>query len=193
MIYIKNLANAMTIFRIVGTICLCFLEPLTVYFFTLYFLCGLSDMLDGFIARKTGNTTAAGAMLDSVADFIFLSVMLIIFIPFLPWKLWIAVWIGAIALLRLVSLSIGFAKYHTAASLHTVLNKAAGFLLFAFPVLYRLTGMETTAIILCGISSLAAVEELFITIKSKSLNRDIAGYLQQNTSDIRNKQEMKSE
>ncbi len=147
-------------------------------------------MLDGFIARKTGNTTAAGAMLDSLADFIFLSVMLIIFIPFFPWKLWIAVWIGAIALLRLISLLIGFAKYHTAAFLHTVLNKVAGFFLFAFPVLYYLAGMEATAIILCGISSLAAVEELFITIKSKSLNRDIAGYLQQNTSDIKNKQVM---
>ncbi len=190
MIYIKNLPNIMTIFRIAGTICLCFLEPLTVSFFTVYFLCGLSDMLDGFIARKTGNTTEAGAMLDSVADFIFLSVMLIIFIPLLPWKLWIAAWIGAIALLRLVSLSIGFVKYHTAAFLHTVLNKAAGFFLFAFPLIYLLAGMEKTAIILCAISSLAAVEELLITMKSDSLNRDIAGYLQQKTANNKNKHDI---
>ncbi|MBQ5555857.1 MAG: CDP-alcohol phosphatidyltransferase family protein, partial [Erysipelotrichaceae bacterium] len=48
----KNLANIITFTRILGTLCLIFLTPLTLPFFVVYIWCGLSDVLDGFVARK---------------------------------------------------------------------------------------------------------------------------------------------
>lgn len=172
----KVLVNLITLGRIAGAVYLLFLEPLTVSFFLLYALCGVTDMLDGFIARKTGNATVTGAMLDSMADLIFFAAVLVIFIPILPWKLWIAVWICLIAACRFTGLYIGFMKFHKAAFLHTVGNKVTGAFLFAFPILYLLWGMEVTAAVLCGIASLSAAEELLIAVKSNYLDRDIAGY-----------------
>ena len=40
-------------------------------FWTLYALCGISDMVDGWLARRLHAETKAGAILDSVADLSF--------------------------------------------------------------------------------------------------------------------------
>ena len=48
-----------------------------------YIYCGISDILDGFIARKTKNESEIGAKLDSVSDIIFVVVAMIKILPFL--------------------------------------------------------------------------------------------------------------
>ena len=52
-------------------------------FFAIYALTGLTDVLDGWIARKMGSASQFGAKLDSVADLIFYAVMLIMIFPIL--------------------------------------------------------------------------------------------------------------
>jgi len=138
-----------------------------------YVLCCISDVLDGYIARKTKTTSKVGEKLDSVADFILVAVMLIIFIPLLVWEQWMLYWICIIALARFLSLAIGFAKYHDLSYLHTYANKITGVALACFPILYQVFGLTITVFILCGIASLSAFEELIITIISKKLNRNI--------------------
>ena len=49
----KNLANIITTTRLIGTIALLFTEPLSKAFYAIYIWCGFSDILDGFVARKT--------------------------------------------------------------------------------------------------------------------------------------------
>ena len=39
-------------------------------FLAIYLYCGFSDVLDGYIARKTGTQSLTGARLDSLADFV---------------------------------------------------------------------------------------------------------------------------
>ena len=138
-------------------------------------MCGLSDILDGFIARKMNISSKSGAILDSVADLIFIAVMLLIFVPILSFELWLLIWITAIAVIRLSSLIIGFIKYQAFAYLHTYANKITGVVLFCFPVLYHLTDLTITGMVLCSIASLSALEEFVITIKEKELNRNIFG------------------
>lgn len=46
-------------------------ETFSIPFYIIYFYCGISDMLDGYIARKIKNTSQIGAILDSIADIIF--------------------------------------------------------------------------------------------------------------------------
>ncbi|EOY7169927.1 TPA: CDP-alcohol phosphatidyltransferase family protein [Clostridioides difficile] len=92
-------------------------------FWICYFWCGISDILDGLIARKLRQQSGIGAKLDSIADFIFAVTILVtvgknIALPMYLW--WCIV---AIALLRLISYSIGFFKYRTFSSLHTLMNK----------------------------------------------------------------------
>ncbi|MCL2035735.1 MAG: CDP-alcohol phosphatidyltransferase family protein [Oscillospiraceae bacterium] len=172
---IKYVTTLITIIRIIGSIFLLAIRPLSILFYAIYFICGISDILDGYIARKTNTASKIGAALDSIADFVLVTVMLVIFIPIISWKLWLLYWIAAIAIVRLVSLGIGFVKYHTVAFLHTYANKATGIALFCFPLFYHVADSMITAIILCSIASLSAAEELLINLKEKNLNRNIRG------------------
>ena len=49
----KNLANIITVSRIIISISIAFVIPFSSIFFLLYSYCGISDIIDGFVARKT--------------------------------------------------------------------------------------------------------------------------------------------
>jgi len=156
---------------------LLFVEPLSALFFTLYIVCGASDILDGYVARKTKTTSKAGAILDSVADFVFIGVILYKLIPIIDLSFWMQLWLIGIAMVKAASLLIGFIKYRSVAFLHTYMNKIAGASLFSFPLFYSGFGITITAFLLCIIASIAAVEELTITITSKELSYNIKSIL----------------
>ena len=82
-------------------------------------------------------------------------------------------WAGAIALIRFVSLGIGFMKYRAFAFLHTYANKCTGAVLACFPILIYVAGLSLTVFVICGAASLSAFEELVITMQSKMLDRNI--------------------
>ena len=168
-----NIPNYITASRIVFSLMLLFTIPLSPLFFILYLLCGLSDILDGYIARRTNSKSTLGATLDSLSDAIFIGVSLIVFIPLFQWPLWLLVWIGGIALIRFLSLLIGLKKYKTLCFLHTYSNKATGLLLFMFPVFYQLFDLNLTAFFLCSIATLSSLEELAVNVTSVKLERDI--------------------
>lgn len=69
-----NPANLITISRIILALSLLFIKPCSFIFYLIYTICGLTDILDGYIARKINKTNAFGAKLDSltVTDMIFL-------------------------------------------------------------------------------------------------------------------------
>ena len=170
---IKQIPNMITALRMLCSAALLLVRPLSAAFFIIYIICGASDILDGYIARRFGVATSFGATLDSIADIVFFGVMLIIFVSLLQWQWWILGLIGTTAVVRLLSIGIGFAKYHTLACLHTYANKAAGALLFLFPLIYSVSGFTITAVLLCGITLLSAIEEFVINITSKALNKNV--------------------
>ena len=47
------------------------MDAMTLPFWVLYLIAGLTDMLDGFLARRWGVESKFGARLDSLADFVF--------------------------------------------------------------------------------------------------------------------------
>ena len=169
---IKRVPNILTSVRIVCSLCLLLTEPLSFWFYALFLLGGVSDILDGYIARKTKSSSPFGAAFDSVADVVFIGVLLILFIPVFPWPFWLLCWIGIITVLRLLSLAAGFVKYRALAFLHTRLNKLTGLLLFVFPFLHSLWGLNITALVLCTAATVSALEELAINITSEELRRD---------------------
>ena len=77
--------NICTMLRIVGTVGLLLIRPLTLPFYLLYTFCGITDVLDGTIARATNSTSEFGARLDGIADLIFYAVMIVKFSRFC-WK-----------------------------------------------------------------------------------------------------------
>ena len=72
---IKNLANMITMVRIVGALAMIFCENYTAAFFVVFTLCGVTDIIDGFVARVTHTMSEFGARLDSVADLLFYTIL----------------------------------------------------------------------------------------------------------------------
>ena len=91
---IRNLANIITASRILLTIVMIFLPTLSSEFMIVYSLAGISDVLDGFIARKTKTVSKLGSKLDSVADLTFYTVMMHKIMPFLKKYLSDLIWCG---------------------------------------------------------------------------------------------------
>ena len=77
------MANTITFFRIAASIVLLFCPVFSPAFYAFYIAAGLSDMLDGFVARKTDSVSKLGARLDTMADFVFVVVCLIKLLPVL--------------------------------------------------------------------------------------------------------------
>lgn len=166
-------ANAVTAVRIVLLPVLLCLPLRTLPFYICYALCGLSDMLDGYVARRTGSAGKAGAILDSAADALLLAVMLIRFLALLTLPVGIWAWMGGIAALRVAALAVGAVRFRAYVSLHTWSGKAAGLMLFLFPFLYGAVSAAAAAAVLCAVATVAAAEELLLQAVCAHADRDI--------------------
>jgi CDP-diacylglycerol--glycerol-3-phosphate 3-phosphatidyltransferase len=171
----KSIPNAITVLRILLSVILLFLKPLTLLFLLIYSICGFTDIIDGYIARKTNADSSFGSKIDSIADIIFISAVIVAFIPVLVIPNGILIWIILIAFVRIASFWVVYFKYHTFAILHTYANKVTGLILFCFPYLYRLVDINILGWVMCIIASMSAIEELVINITSKELLRNVSG------------------
>lgn len=139
-------------------------------FTSLYILCGLSDLLDGYIARVTSTQSELGAKLDSLADLFFFSIVMVMVSislgssvrPFLPWIL-------AILLIRCVNLVVAAHKYKCFAILHTYGNKITGWVLYTSPI-FLFYGHTVIFWAVCAVALFSAIEEFAIHISSQMLN-----------------------
>ncbi len=168
----KHLANIITSLRFVFAAFILFAAPFSCFFWGMYLCGGMSDLLDGMVARGMKQQNNVGAKLDSIADVAFLLAILTVGVKNVNFPTWVWACAAGIMLIRLIAYGIGYHKYRTFSSLHTNMNKITGVLLFAFPVFYVIFGRNGAGAILCFISFTSSVEELLITVKSKMLNRD---------------------
>ena len=128
------MANIITGIRIVLSVALLFFPVLSPAFFVLYVAGGLSDMIDGAAARRTGTVSEFGSRLDTFADIVFAAVCLIKLLPILDVPVWLYVWFAVIAIIKFSSITAGYIRQKKLVSVHSVLNKATGLLLFVFPL-----------------------------------------------------------
>lgn len=158
------LANGITGLRMLGTLALAVTPLLSPGFYGVYTLTGVTDALDGWVARKTGTASEFGAKLDSWADLLFYAVMIGRLFPvlyrLLPEEIWWAV-LGIVCL-RLCAYAVAGIKYRTFASLHTWLNKLTGLAVFLIPYLLATPAAAGFCWGVCAVAGLASLEELAI-------------------------------
>ncbi|ETT46029.1 phosphatidylglycerophosphate synthase [Paenibacillus odorifer] len=171
----KVIPNCITLGRIILAIMLLFFEPLSSPFLAIYILCGVTDLIDGPIARKSG-TTSLGAKLDSAADTILIGISLFTLYPLLSLTLEFILWIFLIAVIRLTAIGIALRRFKTYASIHTYGNKLTGLLLFVTPIWLSHSNHTIWTTIVCIVATLSAVEELIIQITSTQLQLDRKGW-----------------
>ena len=124
-------------------------------------------MIDGIVARRTNSANEFGARLDTVSDFVFVTVALIKFLPHLHIPIWLWIWIGIIAMIKLGNVVWGFVRTKKLISPHTVLNKITGLLLFILPVTISFVDLTYTLSIVCTIATVAAIHEVYDTYSEK--------------------------
>lgn len=155
----KQIANIITSCRILGSIGLLFCPVFSDGFYVLYLFCGLTDMVDGSIARKTGAVSSFGARLDTVADFLFVIASFVKLVPVIRIPVWIWGWAAVIAVVKLVNLVWGSTQMKQMPSLHTIANKATGLCLFLLPLTISFVDLRYTAPVVCAIATIAAIQE----------------------------------
>ena len=155
----KNIANIITGSRIVFSLSILFTPPLSPIFYVLYGAAGLSDMIDGTVARKTNTVSSFGAKLDTIADFIFAVVCLIKLMPVLDIPAWLWIWIAIIALIKIINILFGIVTRKKLTSVHSVMNKITGALCFLFPFTLSFVELKYGAIFVCAVATFAAIQE----------------------------------
>ena len=163
----KHIANILTGCRILGSILLLFFPAFSAAFYFIYLFCGFSDMVDGTIARKTNSTSRFGSLLDTIADLIFVMVSLFKLLPAIQIPGWLWIWIGVIAVIRISNILWGYLSKKQFISLHTIMNKLAGLLLFLLPLTISFVELKYTAIAVCSIATLSAMQEGFYMITDR--------------------------
>lgn len=155
----KHIANAVTGLRILGSILLAFVPVFSAAFYAVYLTCGLSDMADGTIARKTNSSSSFGAKFDTAADLLFTAVSLAKLLPYIPLPRWLLQWIIAIALIKAGNIVLGLIRSKRPVSVHSAMNKITGGLLFLFPLTLGAIELKYNAVIICSIATVAAIQE----------------------------------
>ena len=128
----KHIPNIITTLRFLGAACLLLCNPAGAAFWVIYGLCGVSDMLDGYLARKLHAESKTGAVLDSIADICFVACCAIRLIPIIQIPSWLWIWAGVIIAIKLVNQISALIVCNGFCFPNTSANKLTGLLLFLF-------------------------------------------------------------
>ena len=193
----SNIVTAITVFRMSLVLLLPAMllftaiesKALCVPFWILYLLGGISDVADGFLARRWQVQSERGAKLDSRADLLFILGTIIYLLlatekenfsaaSSLTFILWVGIGIAVIAIIRFISMAVCEERFGQFTGIHTIANKVAGVMLFLTAPIgmtaymgrlgyFILTIWTVLVWLICGYAS---IEEMIIVFKMKTLD-----------------------
>jgi CDP-diacylglycerol--glycerol-3-phosphate 3-phosphatidyltransferase len=169
----KQIPNILSIIRILISISLFFFFENFALFLFFYLLAGLTDILDGYTARKLNAKSTLGAKLDSIGDLVFYAVLISYLVlehreilkPYL-------FFIILVLLFRVINIVFGYAKYKRLIMIHTIANKLTGFLIFLLPIIIWFDRKELFVAILI-VALLSPIEEFLIILRSRKDKIDL--------------------
>ena len=153
------IANTITCCRILFSILMLFFPAFSGSFYACYIIAGITDMIDGTVARKLGTSSQFGEKLDTVADFVFAVIALFKLLRVMKISKIIWIWIGLIAVIKLINIISGFVVQKRFVTVHSLANKITGAVLFVLPLTLSLIDLSYSAIFLCLAATFAAIQE----------------------------------
>ena len=158
--------NIITSLRMAGSLGLLFCNVTGAAFWMIYGLCGISDIADGWLARKLKCVTKTGALLDSLADICFVACCAWQILPILELPQWLWLWAGVIVVMKVVNQLLALVMYGRCCFPHTTANKWAGFLLF---IAVPMTFVSVIPIsIVAAVATFAAIHEGCVLARAES-------------------------
>ena len=161
----RNVPNIITCSRILFSLCFLFFPTFSTGFYLFYTLAGLTDLLDGTVARRTDSETELGSKLDTAADWVFIITALVKVVPSLDIPLWLLIWVIAILIMKVVNVVYGFRLHGGFVAIHSTVNKIAGLLVFLYPFTVPYMAIVYPSVVLCVVASIATVQE-FVLIRN---------------------------
>jgi len=176
---LKHIPNALSLTRVLLCIPLAILAPFTTIYIVLLVLAGITDSLDGQLARRIKDgKSELGATLDSLGDVCLVGVIVFAMMP--KMEVWGWLWLAYICVLSLkvtVSTGIGLIRFKEIISLHTISFKVLVAVLFCYPILYYIVGaglfINIFSAVLIGCALLVVIEEILIISTLKKPARNI--------------------
>lgn len=153
------MANIITFIRVLCSIAILFCPVFSAFFYVLYITAGVSDMVDGWVARKTNTASALGAKLDTIADIIFVVACLLKLLPVVEIPTWLYVWISIIVLIKIINIVSGYVVQKQFVAIHSLMNKVTGVLLFLLPLTFSFVELKYSAAVVCVFATFSAVQE----------------------------------
>ena len=154
-----QIANIITGIRILGSILLLFFPIFSLEFYVIYLICGFSDMIDGAVARMTNSNSPFGAKFDTVADLVFMLVVCYKLFPIIHVPQWMWIWVIIIAVVKMSSIIWGVLRRKSLISIHSILNKLTGLVLFLLPLTMQFVELKYSFATICLIATFAAIQE----------------------------------
>ena len=153
------LANVITGCRIFFSAILFWVPVFSPVFYGCYLAAGCTDMIDGTIARKLGTESEFGSKFDTIADIVFIVAAAYKMLPVMEIPKGIWIWIGVIALIKIINIISGFVVAKQFVSAHTVANKITGLLMFVLPLTMAVVELRYSALAVCVVATFAAIQE----------------------------------
>jgi len=176
----KYIPNILSTIRLISVIPLLFLTPFELPFMMIYVVAGVSDMIDGPIARKFAVTSEFGAKLDSIADVSLVLVVVFRLMPIIEISRAVTIWIFIAIAMKFLAALIGYIRYKQLVILHNYANKFFILALFFFPVFYLFIDANIILTVMLVLAMIAFLEEIYINLTSTELDLNDKGILFRN-------------
>jgi len=186
----KHIPNAISILRLVTFLSLPGITQISdsaamKLTFTLVFcFVGLTDVLDGWIARKFHLQSELGAKLDNIADTCvfcvgFISLMFLLKLKFYPDFAHCIIPLGIATALKVFSFALTRVRFGQWNTMHTWLNKSLGTVIFlCIPCCIWMDSIDyRLAIAVSAFIALTVAEDTFILLTSETYNVNHRGIL----------------
>ena len=179
----KQCANMISVARILAAISLYFFSKVSYPFVIVYVFCGLTDVLDGYLARKLNTTSTLGALLDTIGDVLtYFGFAKLLFMQHLV-PLWAFLWFIAILSGNVVGGVIAKKRFGEFYLVHSFFGRVVGGLLFVLPLMLRVTqNIENNncycLAVLGVVGTLSAIEAIYIQLKSTEKHMEITSLKQ---------------
>jgi len=161
--YSWNLPNIISASRGIAAIAMLFFPVFSTPFWILYCWGGVSDMIDGPIARKMNKASELGSRIDSITDILFLVSSAILILPVISLPIWIWIWVAAIGVFKATFITLKTYRHRQLEVPHTTMNKLTGLLLFCLPFTLNFIVSAVPEAVICIIASASILEDVLIT------------------------------
>ena len=178
----KHLANIISFTRIIAGAFLYLFNSINGGFIAIYIICGITDLVDGRVARKLGTTSALGAALDTVGDIVTYMALVKILIMQKMIPFWIVMWMLGVAAIHLIAGIVSLVKVKKFFIVHSLFGKILGGSIFVLPFamwiisktqLDYMDSVHFLMAVIAAISTVAGIESLAIQCKEDDPQTEI--------------------